>query len=141
MAASTPPEKGPRNLRREAGRKTPEPAWQVYILRCNDGTLYTGCTSDMTRRLASHARRKVKYTRGRLPVELLYQEAAHGRGAALSREAAIKKLRQAEKLALAARTSQAAPIGASGCDESGASSEPSRAKVATPRTCQRKGGT
>ena len=48
----------------------------VYILRCGDGTLYTGCTNDLPRRLQAHqSGRGAKYTRSRLPVELVYQEA------------------------------------------------------------------
>lgn len=76
------------------------PGWLVYILRCADGTLYTGCTIDMDRRLRSHSRRQVKYTRSRLPVELLYREVVDGRSAALKRELAIKRLARSQKLAL-----------------------------------------
>lgn len=51
----------------------------VYILRCGDGTLYTGCTNDLPRRLQAHqSGRGAKYTRSRLPVELVYQEAVPG---------------------------------------------------------------
>lgn len=74
--------------------------WLVYILRCADGTLYTGCTIDMDRRLRCHSRRQVKYTRSRLPVELLYREPVPGRSAALKREIAIKRLARSQKLAL-----------------------------------------
>ena len=50
-------------------------SWYVYMLRCGDDTLYTGCTNDMTRRLAAHQKGVgAKYTRSRLPVELVYQE-------------------------------------------------------------------
>ena len=63
----------------------------VYILRCGDGTLYTGCTNDLVRRLRAHqSGRGAKYTRSRLPVELVYWEAAEDRAAALRREAAVK---------------------------------------------------
>ena len=66
----------------------------VYILRCGDGTLYTGCTNDLPRRLQAHqSGRGAKYTRSRLPVE---------RSAALRREAAIKRLDRRRKLALIA---------------------------------------
>ena len=52
----------------------------VYILRCGDGTLYTGCTNDLPRRLQAHqSGRGAKYTRSRLPVELVYQEAVPDR--------------------------------------------------------------
>lgn len=73
----------------------------VYILRCGDGTLYTGCTNDLARRLAAHsAGRGAKYTRARLPVALVYQEPAADRSQALRREATIKALPRAQKLAL-----------------------------------------
>ena len=69
----------------------------VYILRCGDGTLYTGCTNDLPRRLQAHqSGRGAKYTRSRLPVELVYQEAVPDRSAALRREAAIKRLYRLE---------------------------------------------
>ena len=75
----------------------------VYILRCGDGTLYTGCTNDLDRRLRAHqAGRGAKYTRSRLPVELVYREAAPDRSAALRREAAIKRMDRRAKLALIA---------------------------------------
>ena len=73
----------------------------VYILRCGDGTLYTGCTNDLPRRLQAHqSGRGAKYSR--LPVELVYQEAVPDRSAALRREAAIKRLDRRRKLALIA---------------------------------------
>ena len=75
----------------------------VYILRCGDGTLYTGCTNDLARRLRAHqSGRGAKYTRSRLPVELVYWEAAEDRAAALRREAAVKRMNRREKLALIA---------------------------------------
>lgn len=75
--------------------------WCVYILRCGDGTLYTGMTDDFDRRLAAHrAGRGAKYTRGRTPLEPAYREPCETMSAALRREAAIKKLTRAEKLAL-----------------------------------------
>ena len=61
----------------------------VYILRCGDGTLYTGCTNDLPRRLQAHqSGRGAKYTRSRLPVELVYQEAVPDRSAALRHQTA-----------------------------------------------------
>ena len=70
----------------------------VYILRCGDGTLYTGCTNDLPRRLQAHqSGRGAKYTRSRRPVELVYQETAADRSAALCREAQIKRLSRQEK--------------------------------------------
>ena len=78
-------------------------AWWVYLLRCADGTLYCGSTVDVERRAAVHNRgRGARYTRARLPVEVVYREACPDRSAALRREAAIKKLSRAEKLALIA---------------------------------------
>lgn len=75
----------------------------VYILRCGDGTLYTGTANDVDRRAAAHAGgRGAKYTRGRGPVEVVYREECPDRGAALRREAAIKKLKRPEKLKLVA---------------------------------------
>jgi putative endonuclease len=73
--------------------------WSVYLLRCADGTLYCGCTNDVERRLAAHGRGRVKYTRGRLPVELAHVEPAADKSAALRQEAAWKKLTRAQKLA------------------------------------------
>ena len=76
-------------------------AWYVYILRCGDGSLYTGCTDNASRRLAVHQSGKgAKYTRSHLPVELAYQEELPDRQSALRREAAIKKLTRAQKLEL-----------------------------------------
>ena len=72
--------------------------WFVYILRCGDGTLYTGMTDDVPRRLAAHrAGKGAKYTRGRGPLELLYTQQLPDRSAALRREAEIKRLRREEK--------------------------------------------
>jgi putative endonuclease len=77
--------------------------WWVYVLRCRDGTLYTGVTTDLVRRLAQHnAGTASKYTRSRRPVAMVYREAAAGHGAALRREFAIKKLSRAAKDALIA---------------------------------------
>lgn len=80
--------------------------WLVYILRCGDDSLYTGMTDDLPRRLEAHrAGRGAKYTRGRGPLELVYQESCADRSAALRREWAIKQLPRQEKLALVARAS------------------------------------
>ena len=77
--------------------------YQVYILRCGDGTLYTGITNDLPRRLAAHSSgRGAKYTRGRLPVELVWHEGQPDKSAALRRELQIKALSRAEKLRLIA---------------------------------------
>ena len=73
----------------------------AYIMRCADGTLYTGYTDDPERRLRVHnAGKGAKYTRSRLPVELVYQEQCPDKSAALRREREIKRMRRAEKLAL-----------------------------------------
>lgn len=78
-------------------------SFYVYILKCNDNTLYTGYTDDPVRRTQVHnAGRGAKYTRSRLPVELVYQEELTDKSAALKREAAIKRLTRAQKLALIA---------------------------------------
>jgi len=75
--------------------------WTVYLLRCSDGSLYTGITNDLPQRLASHRSGKASaYTRSRRPVTLAYQEAVTDRGSALRREAAIRRLSRAAKLAL-----------------------------------------
>ena len=79
-----------------------DPAWGVYLLRCRDGSYYCGATSNRDRRLAEHQTGAgARYTRSRRPVELVYWEPAAGRAAALVREAQIKKLPRAGKLALA----------------------------------------
>jgi putative endonuclease len=77
--------------------------WVVYLLRCRDGTLYTGVTNRLDRRLRAHAAgRGGGYTRARRPVRLVYVEGQPGRGAAQRREAALKRLSRAAKLALVA---------------------------------------
>ena len=78
-----------------------EAPWHVYIVHCADATLYTGIATDVTVRVGEHnAGAGAKYTRSRLPVELVYTEEAIDRGAALRREAAIKKLSASDKRAL-----------------------------------------
>ena len=73
-------------------------AWFVYMLRCGDGTLYTGITTDLDRRCRQHnAGRAARYTRARRPAQLVYREAVADRGAALRREAAIKALSRRQK--------------------------------------------
>jgi predicted GIY-YIG superfamily endonuclease len=77
----------------------------VYLLRCADGTLYCGWTVDVERRVAAHnAGRASRYTRARLPVELVWSEALPDRAAAMREEARIKRLRRPAKLALIAGT-------------------------------------
>jgi putative endonuclease len=78
--------------------RRPAARWLVYLLRCSDGSLYTGITNDLPKRLKAHAAgRASKYTRSRLPVRLAYSEPQKSKSAALKREAAIKKLRRPEK--------------------------------------------
>ena len=72
--------------------------WFVYILRCEDGTLYTGITNDLIRRCDQHnAGTASRYTRSRLPVVLVYQETQATRSLALKRELAIKALSRQQK--------------------------------------------
>lgn len=75
-----------------------EKSWWVYILLCADGTLYTGMTDDIPRRLRAHnTGRGAKYTRGRRPVLLVYRERCASRSQALRREAALKRLSRSQK--------------------------------------------
>lgn len=77
--------------------------YYVYILLCADGSLYTGSTNDVAKRLAAHqAGRGAKYTRGRRPVQLVYTEACADKNQALRREAAIKRLHRKRKQELLA---------------------------------------
>lgn len=76
-------------------------AWYVYMLRCGDGSLYTGSTTDVERRLREHqGGTGARYTRSHPPVTLAYTEEVPDRSAAQRREAAIKKLPRAQKLKL-----------------------------------------
>ena len=75
--------------------------WNVYIVECADGSLYTGIAKDVERRVSAHnTGQGAKYTRSRRPVTLVYRETATDRSAALRRELAIKQLRPAEKRSL-----------------------------------------
>lgn len=75
--------------------------WAVYVLRCRTGHLYTGCTTDVERRVREHnAGTGSKFTRSRLPVSLVYKEEAGSRSEALRRERAIKAMARGEKLRL-----------------------------------------
>ncbi len=72
--------------------------WQVYIILCANGSLYTGITTDVERRFAQHAAGTgAKYFRGHVPLRLVYLEVGHDRSSASQREALIKKLRPADK--------------------------------------------
>ena len=75
--------------------------WVFYILECGDGTLYTGITDHLQRRLQAHRSGKgAKYTRGRGPLVLRYLEAGMDRSTALKREIEVKRLSRTEKLQL-----------------------------------------
>lgn len=77
--------------------------WCVYIVKCADGTLYTGSTTDIVRRLAEHNsddRKGARYTRSRRPVQLVYNEVHPSRSSALKRETLIKRMSRVQKLAL-----------------------------------------
>lgn len=77
--------------------------WIVYIIKCADGTLYTGITTDVIRRMAEHESGKgARYTRGRRPFQLVYKELCSNRAEASQREAAIKALSRSKKLLLIA---------------------------------------
>ena len=82
--------------------------WIVYIIRCDDDTLYTGVTTDLERRFREHRdlRCGAKYFNGRKPLEVVYSENNHDRSSACQREAAIKKLSREEKLWLIKRAGQ-----------------------------------
>jgi putative endonuclease len=83
--------------------------WNVYIVRCADGTLYTGVAIDVTARLAQHNGARAngaRYTRARRPVKLVYREHAANRAAACRREYRIKRMTRREKLAMIAAASR-----------------------------------
>ena len=75
-----------------------EQVWHLYILRCGDGTLYTGITTDVEKRFEAHQTgRGAKYTRGRGPLKLVYRETCGDHSGALKREAEVKKLSREQK--------------------------------------------
>jgi putative endonuclease len=75
--------------------------WCVYIVKCNDGTFYTGCTNDLNKRIATHNLGKgAKYTRARLPIILVYTEIQNNVSDSLKRENVIKKLTRQQKIKL-----------------------------------------
>lgn len=75
--------------------------WSVYIIRCTDGSLYTGITTDVSRRFTQHATQKgAKYFRTRQPLQIIYVENDHNRSSASKRESYIKRLNKNEKLKL-----------------------------------------
>lgn len=75
-----------------------DPVWQLYLVRCADGSLYTGIATDAQRRFEQHqAGRGAKYLRGRGPLRLVYQCEAGDRGTALRLEMRVKRLSKADK--------------------------------------------
>lgn len=81
--------------------ETTDNPWFLYLLRCADGTLYTGITTDLPRRCRQHnAGTASRYTRSRLPVKLVYQEAQPNRSVALKRELAVKAMSREKKESL-----------------------------------------
>ena len=76
--------------------------WTVYIIRCDDGSLYTGVSTDVARRFREHLGQAhgAKYFNGRKPLDVAWREDGHSRSSACRREAAIKKLSRDEKLKL-----------------------------------------
>lgn len=90
-------------------KSEPEAAWYVYMVRCVDGSLYTGVATDLARRVREHngeGSAGARYTRARRPVQLVYREVVASRAAAVRREMAIKRLPKSSKEALVA----AAPV-------------------------------
>lgn len=80
-----------------------ENIWYLYILRCKDGSLYTGITTDVEKRLEAHQSGKgAKYTRGRGPLVLVYREECGTHSDALKREVEIKRLTREQKQVLIA---------------------------------------
>lgn len=76
-------------------------AFYVYLLKCRDGSLYCGYAKDLKARLKQHGSGKAsRYTRSRLPVNLVYSEKLNSKSAALKREAGIKRMPRKQKLAL-----------------------------------------
>ena len=84
---------------RAAGDGAAKTHWWVYMIRCDDGSLYTGVSTDPERRFQEHLQRPrgAKYFNGRLPVAIVYTEPGHTRSSACQREAAIKKLERKQK--------------------------------------------
>ena len=84
--------------------------WSVYMILADDGSLYTGVTTDLDRRFAEHqSGRGAKYFRGRQPVEVVYRETGHTRSSACVRESEIKKMPRANKSQLLVKRSAVSP--------------------------------
>jgi predicted GIY-YIG superfamily endonuclease len=83
-------------LRKKTG--SPTRRWYLYVLKCGDGTLYTGITNDLKRREAQHNTGTAsRYTRSRLPVKIIYHEPCRNQSYALKKECAMKSLTRKEK--------------------------------------------
>ena len=105
MTQIKPPPEGLQSMAQDPEDATPEACWEVYMLRCADGSLYTGIARDAARRLREHnglASGGARYTRGRRPVSLVYREPAADRSVAARREAEIKRMSRSAKEALIA---------------------------------------
>jgi len=86
--------------------------WYAYIIECKDGKLYTGITNNLERRIKDHnTGNGAKFTKYRVPVELLYTESCLNKSGALKREAQIKRLERPEKLALIKSAQMEHPTG------------------------------
>lgn len=86
---------------RRSRAKPPDSPWFVYIVRCGDGSLYSGIAKDVSRRCKQHnAGTASRYTRSRRPVRLVYREPCPSQSSALKREAAIKAMTRQGKLAM-----------------------------------------
>ena len=80
-------------------------SWFVYLLECNDGTLYCGITNNLEKRINTHNKGKgAKYTKSRLPVKIFYFESLENKSDALKREYQLKKLKRKEKIELKEKT-------------------------------------
>ena len=98
---------GMREKEKARPRKGRREKWVLYILKCADSSLYTGITKDLERRFKSHSKgRGARYTRTRLPLEVVHQETCRSRTEALTRECAVKALPKAKKLALILKKNQ-----------------------------------
>ena len=79
-------------------KKKKAAAWLLYVLKCRDNTLYTGITTDVSRRVEQHNSGSAShYTRSRIPVKLIFSEPCRGRSQALKKEYAMKQLSRKEK--------------------------------------------
>lgn len=89
-------------------------SWTVYILQCSDGSLYTGITTDLARRIAEHERGEgARYTHGRGPFQLMYQVHCKNRADASKKEMSIKALSRVKKLALISHETKASSVATS----------------------------